>query len=90
MDCQEQLESAQVFDFSLFFQFFEPAAIRLGGGVSDRLAKLLGRLQIDGNQLRDTALGHGDAEQPIHAGHGDRIVGDDDEARLGAYISIVR
>src|SRR3954471_20923759 len=56
-------------------------------GVSSRtppgsahLAQLFGRLEVDRHQLADALLGHGDAEQPVHPRHGDRIVGDDDEA----------
>ena len=51
----------------------------------DRLARLavaLGLVEIDGDELRDAALGHGDAEQAVHARHGDRVVRDDEEARL--------
>ena len=45
--------------------------------------QLHGALQIDGYELGDAALGHGDAVEAVHARHGDRIVGDDDEARVG-------
>jgi hypothetical protein len=38
---------------------------------------------VDRDQLRYAALGHGDAEQSIHPRHRDRVVSDDDEARLG-------
>src|SRR5579864_7182006 len=34
--------------------------------------------EIDRHHLRYAALCHGDAEQAVHAGHGDRIMGDDD------------
>ena len=30
------------------------------------------------------ALHHGDAKQAVHASHGERVVGDDEEARFGA------
>ena len=40
-------------------------------------------LEVDRYQLRDAPFGHGDAEQAIHPRHRDRIVGDDDKARLG-------
>src|SRR5690606_38457160 len=52
--------------------------------ASARLAEALGRGQVHRNQLAHAALGHGDAEQAIDPAHGDRIVGDDHEARIGA------
>jgi hypothetical protein len=45
-------------------------------------------LQVDGDELAHALLGHGDAEEPVHAGHGDGIVGDDDEAGLGGSFTI--
>ena len=42
-----------------------------------------GLAQIHTHQLRHAALCHGDAEEAVHAGHGDRIMGDGDEARVG-------
>ena len=52
------------------------------------LKNALGTLQVDRDELRDAPLGHGDAEQAVHAGHGDRVVGDDDEAGLGLRAAI--
>ena len=43
-----------------------------------------GLFQIDRDQLRHALFGHGDAEQSVHARHGHGIVGDGDEAGLGA------
>ena len=54
------------------------------------LKNALGALQVDGDQLGDAALGHGDAEQAVHAGHGDRVVGDHHEARLGSGRHVVQ
>ena len=48
-----------------------------------RLARLLRGLQIDRDQLGDAAPRHGDAEQPVHPRHGDRVVGDDHEPGVG-------
>src|SRR5579883_893640 len=47
-----------------------------------RPPQLLCRLQIDRDQLRDAAFGHGDAEEAVHAAHGEPVMGDDEEARL--------
>jgi hypothetical protein len=44
----------------------------------------LGLAQIDRNQLRHAALGHGHAKQTVHARHGHRIMGDGDKARFGS------
>ena len=44
---------------------------------------MLGVFEIDGDELADAALDHGDAEQAVHARHGQRMVGDDDEAGRG-------
>ena len=44
---------------------------------------LLGFRQADRHELADAALGHGDAEQAIHARHCDRIMGDSDETGIG-------
>jgi hypothetical protein len=33
--------------------------------------------EIDRDELRDAAFNHGDAEQSVHARHGDGIMGDD-------------
>src|SRR6202050_2439010 len=51
------------------------AAVPLAG-----LAQLHRAFQIHRHELRDPALGHGDAVEAIHARHGDWVVGDDDEA----------
>jgi hypothetical protein len=51
--------------------------------ASARLPQLHRAFQIDRDELRDAAFGHGDAEQAVHARHGDWVVGDDDKARLG-------
>src|SRR3954447_5041176 len=48
-----------------------------------RVPDLRRGLQIDRDKLRDAAFRHGDAEQPVHARHRDRIMRDDDEARVG-------
>jgi hypothetical protein len=55
---------------------------------ADKTPQRLGRLitEVDRDQLRDAALGHGDAEQPVHPRHGDRVVRDDDEARVGRLV----
>ena len=50
---------------------------------SARFPDLHRGLEVDRNKLRNAAFGHGHAEQPVHARHGDRIVGDDDEAGVG-------
>ena len=47
-------------------------------------------VEIDRDELRDAALGHGDAEEPVHPRHGDRIVGDDDEAGVGRAAHLVQ
>ena len=49
-----------------------------------------GLAQVYRHQLRNPPLGHGHAEQPIGARHGHRIVGDDDEAGLGAAAHFVQ
>ena len=55
-------------------------------GMTDQLSRhvlienLHGVVEADGDQLRHAAFGHGDAEQPVHPRHRDRIVRDDDEA----------
>src|SRR5438093_1237534 len=46
------------------------------GPASPGLAEPLRFLKVDRNELADAALGHGDAEQAVHAGHRDRVVGD--------------
>ena len=51
--------------------------------VSHRLAQLHRAFEVDRDELRHAAFGHGDAVEPVHARHGDRIVGDDHEARVG-------
>ena len=52
--------------------------------TSTRLGELLRLRQLDRHELAHAALGHGDAEQAVHARHGDGIVGDGDEAGVGA------
>src|ERR1700677_1533230 len=49
-----------------------------------RLGELLRLRKLDRHELADPALGHGHAEQTIHARHRDRIVGDGDETGVGA------
>ena len=49
-----------------------------------RLAQLLDALEIDRDQLRHALLAHGDAEQPVDPRHGQAVMGDDQEAGLGA------
>ena len=75
-----------------WFPPIAPAGDFLAGGKPSRRLAFrplyrfleLGRgFQVDRHQLRHPALGHGDAEQPVHPRHGDRVVGDDDEARVG-------
>ncbi len=61
-----------------------PGAARL-----PRLAQLLGGFEIDRDQLGDAALRHGHAEQPVHPRHGDRVVGDDHEPRVGEPYHLV-
>src|SRR5438445_757896 len=51
--------------------------------ASYRLAQLHRAFEVDRDELGDAALRHRDAVEPIHARHGDRIVGDDHEARVG-------
>ncbi len=51
--------------------------------TSRKLAQTFGGLQVDGDQGGDALFGHGDAEEAVHTGHGDRVVGDDDEAGFG-------
>ena len=48
-----------------------------------RVAQTLGGFEIDRDELAHAALGHGDAEQPAHARHGERMMGDDQEPRVG-------
>jgi hypothetical protein len=48
-----------------------------------RFAEPHGCFEIDRHELRHAAFGHGDAVQPVHARHGDRVVRDDHEARVG-------
>src|SRR5437016_838058 len=50
-----------------------------------RLAHLFGSFEIDRYELRDAALHHGDAEQAVHARHCKGMMGDDEEAGLGAF-----
>src|SRR5215831_19113478 len=47
-----------------------------------RLAQPHRSLEVDRDELRDAALGHGDAVESVHARHGDRVVRDDDKARI--------
>jgi hypothetical protein len=47
------------------------------------IENLHGIFEIDRDQLRDAAFGHGDAEQPVHPRHRDRIMRNDDEAGFG-------
>src|ERR1700720_4981359 len=43
----------------------------------------------DGDELADAALGHGDAEEAIDARHGERVMGDDDKARVSQLAHFV-
>ncbi len=43
-------------------------------------AEGLGGLEVDGDELGDAALGHGDTKQPVHACHRHRVVSDHQEA----------
>ena len=56
-----------------------------GRGLFSRFEEIQLALQIDGDQLRDAALGHGDAVEAVHAGHGHAMVSDDDEAGLAGF-----
>src|SRR5260221_1921878 len=47
-----------------------------------RPPQLLRVLQIHRDELRYAALGHGDAEQSVHAGHGEAVMVHDEEDRL--------
>src|SRR5688500_16020119 len=47
----------------------------------DRVAQSLSRLKIDRDELAHPPFGHGHAEQPAHARHGEGMMGDDEEAR---------
>src|SRR6476619_6586044 len=51
--------------------------------ASDRLAQFLRSFEVDGDELGNPALGHGHTVEPVHARHGDRIMRDDDEPRVG-------
>src|SRR5262249_45952831 len=52
--------------------------------LSPRRADDLGGLvEIYRDELGYTALGHGHAIEAVHAGHGQRMVRDDEEARIG-------
>ena len=39
----------------------------------------MGAAEVDRNELRNPALGHGDAEQAIHLGHRHPMMGDDED-----------
>ena len=49
-----------------------------------RLCKLLRLSQLNRHQLAYAFLRHRHSEQAVHAGHGDRVVGDGDKAGVGA------
>src|SRR5713101_983734 len=69
-----------------------PFLSRKGRGAGERLrraAQHLRLLQVHRNELRYAALGHRDAEQPVHAGHGQPVMGDDEEARLRALADLL-
>ena len=57
----------------------------LGRRLADlaRVAEALGGFEVDRDKLAHAALGHGHAEQPAHARHGERVVGDDEKPRVG-------
>lgn len=59
-NCGERRFLKQVFP-KFAAELRKHAAVR-GRAVSDRFAHPLGRLQVDGNELGDALLGHGDAE----------------------------
>src|SRR6516165_9168741 len=56
---------------------------------SARFAQFHGAGEIDRDELRHPALGHGDAVEPVHARHGDRVMRDDDKARIGRAVHLV-
>src|SRR5260221_10071720 len=58
-----------------------PGPYNYVGGLR-RLAQPCGPLQVDRDELRDAALGHGDAEETVHPRHRRAVMGDDEEARL--------
>ena len=45
--------------------------------------QLHGGVQVDRYQLRQAPLGHGHSVQAVHACHGQRMMGHDDEAGFG-------
>src|SRR5205085_2121204 len=47
------------------------------------LPQLVGADEIDGDELRDAALGHRHAVQPVHARHRDAMMRDEQKARAG-------
>ena len=56
---------------------------------SSRLGKLLRLGQLNRHELAHSPLRHGDAEQAVHARHRDGIVGDGDEAGVGALAHVL-
>src|SRR5215470_14873608 len=63
---------------------FAPASGTVLEGLrSARFAQLHRAGEIDRDELRHPALSHGDAVEPVHARHGDRVMRDDDKARIG-------
>src|SRR6202020_1904747 len=65
-------------------RFHEAAEVISTQSLLPRLGKLLRLRQLDRHELADPAFGHGDAEQAVHARHGDGVVGDGDETGVGA------
>src|SRR5688500_3392949 len=58
-----------------------PAAPQGGSGRLSRFSEPLGLLEIDRDEPRDAALGHGDAVEAVHARHRHAVMRDDEEAR---------
>ena len=52
---------------------------------SPRLQQPLRLRQLHRHDLAHAAFGHRHPEQPVHADHGQRVVGDGDEAGVGAF-----
>ena len=50
----------------------------------------LGLCERNRHELADAALGHGDAEEAVHAGHAHGVVGDDDKAGFGARAHLIQ
>src|SRR4051812_21939191 len=57
-----------------------------GNGLVD---DAIGLLEVDRDERGDAALDHGDAVEPVHLGHGDAVMGDDQEARVAVAGDLV-